>query len=258
MKNDSRSQLFTGEEHTFTLPSGKVITIRESNGEDDGILSRMKSGSEGAHVYNYLASIIIEDHSTKTKPVASDIQEWLVNDKYYLLFKQRIVNLGQELIIAHTCENETCKKRNEYTEDLSEMDGDLSQKDYKPNEKQIPKYIGGDSKTIEFTSSRKTRFQFELLTGALEQKDLDTPDDARDINNPLLSRNVKIFEQGKWLQIFDFRRFPSKEMNEVRNFILKNDRTFNPVVSFTCPKCRTPYQATLFNMPVFFFPGVEI
>lgn len=262
MKNERakapESLIFTGEEHEVHLPSGKIVTIRESNGEDDGILSRVKDASDNANLLNYLSSIIIQDHDTKEKPSAGDILDWLSNDKLYLLFKQRIINIGSEFVLVNTCANDKCKEKTQYIEDLSEMDGDLSQKDYTPKGNQIYKYATGKKKTIEFTTSRNNAFQFDLMTGVLEKKNLDVRDDDRDINAILTARNIRFFSGGKWIPLFEFRRFPSKEMNELRGYIMKNDKLFEPRVNFACPKCQTPYSAILFNVPVFFYPGAEI
>lgn len=255
---EKESMIFTGEEHEVTLPSGKVVTIRESNGEDDAILSRVKNAMDDTHVYNYLASIITMDHSTKAKPVAADLLEWLVNDKNYLLFKQRIINLGPELELIHTCEDTDCKSKNHYSEDLSEMDGDLGQKNYTPNEKQVYKYPSGEKRVIEFTSTKNHQFKFELLTGLIQRANADVPESKRDINQILTGRNLKVFENNKWLDLFDFRRFSSKEMNEIRKYVLDQDKPFEPMVSFECPKCQRPYQQNLFFIPVFFYPGVQI
>src|SRR5882757_6071304 len=161
MKNEvaPSSMFFTGDEHEITLPSGKMVTIRESNGEDDGILSKIKSAQDGSNIYNYLANIILKDHDTQDKPLAADLMEWLSNDKYYLLFKQRIINLGPTFTFLHTCENKDCKKKSEYEEDLSILDGDLSQKNYKSTGDQVAPYPSGKNKQIEFVSSRKNRFQ---------------------------------------------------------------------------------------------------
>lgn len=252
------SLIFTGEEHEITLPSGKVVTIRESNGEDDGILSKVKDASDNTNILNYLSSIIVEDHDLKTKPKPSDILDWLSNDKWYLLLKQRIINLGPEFVVINTCGNPKCKTKTEYVEDLSEMDGDLSQKDYKAKGIQVYPYAYGQKKTLEYTTSRKNAFQFDLLTGLLERKLNDVPDSDRDLNQVLLARNIKLFSGGKWIPLFDFRRFPSKEMNELRGYVIKQDKVFEPRVTFECPKCNLQQEAIIFNINVFFYPGAEI
>lgn len=262
MKNErpkvAESQIFTGEEHEVHLPSSKVVVIRESNGEDDGILSRVKDSSDNTNILNYLSSIIVEDRDIKKKPAPSDILEWLSNDKWYLLLKQRIINLGPDFVVINTCGNPKCKTKTEYLEDLSEIDGDLSQKDYKAKGIQVYKYEFGDKKTLEYTTTRKNAFQFDLMTGIGERKLLDVPDNDRDLNQVLLARNIRFYLGGKWIPLFDFRRFPSKEMNELRGYVMKQDKMFEPRVTFDCPKCSLHQEAIIFNIPVFFYPGAEI
>lgn len=249
-----QSLFFAGDEHEILLPSGKIVTIRETNGEDDGILSKIKNAKDNTHIYNFLANIIIKDHDTNDKVMASDIMDWLINDKYYLLFKQRIINLGSEFKMRHVCENETCKKQSDYTENLLEIDGDLGSKDYKPGPNQIAPYEFGKAREVEFTSSRKNKFKFDCLTGNLEKKDLDIPNGDKDVNNGLIARNVQVFENGTWIRLFNWGKFPSKEMVELRTFVYQKDKPFEPLVSFICDKCNTPYQVSLFYIPAFFFP----
>lgn len=241
---NNESLIYKGELTTITLLSGREVVIRETNGEDDGILSRLKDASDGTNVHNFLAGIIEEDKSLGgKKPTAADIMDWLVNDKYYLLFKQRLINQGPEFLFRNKCQN--CKKENEFVEDLKVIDEEAKEK---------YKYPFKDKKEIEITTSRGHRIRIHLLDGFAEKEGLSVQsNETNNQNTSLIARHIELYDNNQWIRIFDFKRFPSKEMSEIRGFIKKNDTQFDPIVTFTC-SCGREYSAPLLFIPVFFYP----
>src|SRR6188768_357975 len=101
--------IFTGQPHEITLPSGRLVRIRETNGDDDEILSTLKDARQGDSVFNFLANIILEDNTKPGKPsTVVDLLDWPVSDRYYLLFKQRIINQGHLLEFDFICQTPDC------------------------------------------------------------------------------------------------------------------------------------------------------
>lgn len=234
----------------ITLPTGRKVEIRETNGDDDATLSRMGDASTGENVSNFLANIIIGPE----KILAKDIAEWPLNDKYVLLFKQRIFNMGSELKFTHTDPLDKKKQEVEYTEDLSTIDGELSDKDYTPGPNQIFRYPNGDKRLLEFIISTKKKLRYKIMNGITEDVLGSIAQEDLNRNSPLIARDIEWFNKTKWEKLFSFRHFTSKEMAEIRHHIGVNDRLFDPTVSFTNPNTQRLINLPLMSIGTFYFP----
>ena len=254
--------IFTGQPHEITLPSGRLVRIRETNGDDDEILSTLKDARQGDSVFNFLANIILEDNTKPGKPsTVVDLLDWPVSDRYYLLFKQRIINQGHLLEFDFICQTPDCpsqkdgEKAQSFQQDLHEYDGDLADANYKPhNIHQVKPYPRGSNKQVEFELSSKKRLRYKILTGVLEKKRLDGPLENSHKNSHLVIREIEVYNQDRWTLLTQFKAFSSKEMSEIRRSVDTNDPLFDPVVKFNCPVCKAPYNVPLFQMPVFYWP----
>lgn len=250
--------IFMGKETNITLPTGRVITIRETNGDDDELLSKVGDAQTGDNVYNFLASIITMDKSTGKKPLVEDIMGWPINDKYYVLFKQRIINQGPQLKFPHECSKTSCNHIAEYEEDLDLLDKDLSA----PNtggELGAKRYPNGNKLSIEFELTSGKKLKYKILTGILEKKQLDIAPDEVTKNTRLSIRELEIKgEGGEWKLVTHFGQFSSKEMNEIRNHVNYNDPAFDPITTFSCPKCSQKYVLPILSLPSFYFPEETI
>lgn len=243
---NNESLIYMGDSTDVELLSGKKVKIRETNGDDDAILSKIKDASDGSNINNFLANIIEMDYDLARKPLSTDILDWLVNDKYYLLFKQRMINQGKDFLFTNECKQ--CKAKNEFTEDLGVLD-ELANRDYK--------YKLGKEKIAEFTISSGQKLRIHLLDGYLEKEGLDKVEGETNQNTSLTNRHIEIFEAGSWVRLFSFGRFKSKVMGEIRGFVKRHDTQFEPIVHFPCPKCETAYSVPLMYIPVFFYPEGE-
>lgn len=234
-----------------TLSSGRIVTIRETNGEDDAILSKIGAATNnGENIYNFLANIMVDE----PRILAKDIMDWPVNDRYGLLFKQRIINLGTDFSFKHTDPTDLKKREVEYTEDLSSIDGDMADPNFTRGPNTIFKYPKGNALEVEYTSSSKRKFRYKILTGVLELAALDTPQADTNKNSMLTNRHIEIFKGSKWERLYNFREIPSKEMAEIRADVTRNDSIFSPMVSFTNPYTNNPFSIDLFAFPTFYFP----
>lgn len=233
-----------------TVPSGKIWEIRETTGEDDAILSKISDAMDGANINNFLANIIVGPE----KPLAEDILTWPINDKYVLLFKWRVRNLGYEFQFKDSDPNDKKKRVVDYTEDLTELDGDLADKDYKPKPNQLYKYPNGTSTHIEFKISTGKQFRFKIMTGIEEKAADDLPKDSTNKNTPLLVRQLEIFKGQKWEKVLNFHHVTSLEMKELRGSVDKYDRQWDPIITVTNPYTNLIRSFPLFALPTFFFP----
>ncbi len=245
----------------FTVPSGFEITIREQTGDDDEIMSKSSSLTDGSAV-NKLASAIIIDSSLELKRFSpDDIKLWKNNDKYYTLFKSRLLSHGTTMQYKHECSNKECRKENDYEEDLLQYDRDLSkapeiiaegetQFKYK-----IASYPNGAELRHDFTTSSNKKLRYTYLNGESELKQLALNKDAISKNTEFILRNLEWQVQDKWAKVTNFKAFSSTDMREIRNELRKNDYPFEAISEVTCPFCKTTDKISLMASPAFFFPG---
>ena len=247
--------LFKGATTEITLPSSRVVKIRETNGEDDEILSSWNDAADGSNIDNFLSAIIINDSVLGGKPTPEDISKWPINDKYALLFKQRVFIYGHELKFKAKCTEEKCGQEYIYTEDLSKWDNDLSKDSKKPiSSIALRKYPMGLSPQVEFTIASGKKLRYSIVTGELEKKALELKDMTK--NSPLIIRGLEIENKGEWIPVTHFAGFSSKEMLEIRSNVKENDLQFDPMVNWNCnnPLCKKEYSVPLFQIGTFFYP----
>lgn len=261
--------IYKGQEHIITLPSTRVVKMRETNGNDDETLSRLGDNAQGLAQYNFLADITIEESFTKGKPTVDNVLEWPINDIYYTLFKQRLINHGTTLGFTYECPNGDCTDKEggrtvtDYEQDLTEFDRDL--KNYKPNPKEkvnpkqrITPYPELAKAIVDFKTSSGKQYRFKLLNGVLERRQLDTPQAELNQNTRLLLRELETYIEGQWIRLTTFHAIPSKEMGEIRGNIERLDPIFDPAVKCTCPKCKLRFDVGLFTIPSFYFPAPKM
>lgn len=218
------------------LPSGREWEVRETNGDDDATLSRTGGSMSGESLNAFIANIIIGPE----RPLAADIKKWLIADKYWLLFKQRIFNLGNELKFPYVDPADPSKTAIEITEDLNE----------------IPefKYPNGDATELEFITPQGNKFKFTLKTSLTEDAEELLNKSDINKNTPLLTRNLHWWNQGKWEKATSFRHFSSKEMVYIRSYVDKNDPDFNPMVTFKSDFTGRFISIPLMSISTFYFP----
>lgn len=237
-KNDI---IFTGKQTEITLPDSSVVTIRESNGEDEGILSQIGNMRDGSNLHAFLASIITQPENTTPAIVAT----WPLNNIFYLMYRQRIFNLGKDFTFKEECQNCGDGVEHEFEQDAMEFDN-------------FPPYPQGLKRVIEFQTSSAKTLRYNIVTGLVQKIQLDTPQDALNKNIPMLERELEIYKDGNWTPVKTFYNFSSKEMLEIRKNIKTNDPQFNPIVKFSCPKCKAPGRTPLLNISSFYWPEETI
>jgi hypothetical protein len=265
--------IFEGVQHQIYCPDGRIVTMRETNGNDDEILSKLGDAGTGESVYRFLADIIEEDSELKRKPMARDIEEYPVNTKYFLLMAQRLINKGDTMEVnKHPCINTRCfedkagtrRTKNDFVINLREdhyNEFDVSKKGYDPEAdgKNKPKlYPKGLDKSIEFVSSSGKKFKFDICTGVHEKEQLAESADAQSQNSKLRLRKLQIWNNDQWQLVTNFHWIRSKEMDEIRAYIDKYDTLFDPLVELTCPKCKMSDYSALLGMTAFYFPVPKI
>lgn len=251
---------FEGTKLDVTLPSTRKITIRETNAADDEILSNMFEVQQATNIYNFLAAIIVMDHTLGRKPLASDVMNYHVNDQWYLMLVQRIMNRGKELTFDYKCPKPGCKDKTStnLTEDLSLFDGDLSNPAYIPRDTQIMRYPNELQTLIEMQTSSGRKYSYEIMTGLHDKKRLEINERQQNKNTMLTLRNLKLFRNNEWQTVTSFAFMASKEASEIRAHVHKHDPEFTPIVTGECQHCGQPFMMSLWTMPDFFWPGETV
>lgn len=246
-----------GKTLTFRLPSGFDVTIREQNGNDDDILSKVSNLKDGSSMGKFLSAIIIEP-----KLSMETINNWKARDKYYAIFKSRVFSLGESVTFKHKCSNTNCGKETDWEEDLTQFDNDFMVEPLKPedegykepNKYQIQKYPNGDLPTHEINLSSGKKVRFTYKNGESERKLLDIKENDISKNTELLIRNLEFFDNLKWQKVQHFGLFNPKDMVEIRNNVKLFDSDWDAVAELNCPHCHNTDLISLVTQPTFFFP----
>lgn len=253
-------------ETTFIIPTGEEITIRETNGEDEDVISRVGDASNGASINKYISRIIRGTNIPgKTSMSELDVKNWPLANKYFTLLKSRLQNAGNLLVFEFTCPHCSYKHPTPFEEDLSIYDWDLSKgnppEDDPHSATRIRKYPMGGQTEFKYTLTSGREISFELLSGKSEEYSLNKRREDISKNDELRSRKLKFkSEQGEWVEVENFRTFSTKEMSQIRGLVNKVDISFNMESTITCqnPRCGIISTVPLIAIPAFFFPTEQI
>lgn len=253
-----KNNALVGNTVTFKTPSKFDVTIREQNGDDDEVISKMKHAMKGEQVNIMVTNLVLNCSLTGGRVTLDQVKKWKNKDKYYVLFKSRIFSLGDEITYKHTCQNEACGKETTYEEQLLPYDRDFSKPDDESDNKfkyQITPYPNGIDTEVEFelTSGKKLKYQY--LNWESERIMLEMDRNEISKNTDITIRKLEWLNEGKWQKIENYRLFSAKEMAEIRKHIKYNDKPFEAISETTCPFCGNIDHITLIAQPDFFFPG---
>lgn len=251
---------FTGNDETFTLPSGHVITIREQNADDDETLSQLDSDNKEQTLKNlnkFLPTIIrqntFNNGSFMTPEEVLDIK---LKDKYYILLKTRLHSIGSNLKFTAVCPDKKCKTKTKFVEDLNVYDTDLSKfkEENERYEYQItPCKAGKDlQRTFTLSTGKRLRYTFMNVAAELRGTNLTILSDNTDI----MLRNLEMFnpETQEFEMLGSLNVFSKREKIEIRADIEENDDQFMMMLEMTCPKCKREWVLPFLFLRDFFLP----
>lgn len=247
--------LYQGKSQIITLPDLTKVSIRETNGEDEGIISNVSNSLDGTALNQFVAGVsteVKEDGSLGKRLTTTEVLAWPRKNLYYTLFKTRILSLGEILSFNHTCSNPQCGKVTKYEDNLLDYDNDMinpTEGEYK-----IMPYPQAAIKTVSLTTSSSKQLRYSVVDGLLEKASLAKPQDSLNKNSSILDRNLEMWDGKEWVLVTQFRAFSSKEMAEIRASIQKTDKAWDCISVVTCPACKTTDYLPIFSIPDFFFP----
>lgn len=245
-----------GRTTTFKTPSKFEVTIREQDGGDDDIISKVKDATDGSAINKFVSGLILNCSITPNngKPSPNDVLKWKLRDKYYVMYKSRIFSLGADLFYYHECSNPECKQKSPYEEDLSIYDNDFDNPVEEGSEYRVLPYSDGDKLKAEFTTRNGFQIRYNYLNGLAEKKLLKINKDEISKNTELLIRDIEWCRDEKWQPLQNFKVIPALDMQDIRTHVKKNDTPFEAISECICPYCKTVDKISLLSLPDFFFP----
>jgi hypothetical protein len=246
---------------TFMAPSGHKFTIREQNGEDDSILSNPREMRNLLNLSRFISAITVETTATANgKLTMKDSLGLPLLDRYCILLYSRIFSLGEILEFSYEWPDDNGKTtKYDYEEDLTKYLFD----DYSkvPTEEEmeakpyaVPLYPDLDIiNGKEFTLSSGKKVWLKAATSNSEQYILNLPEDKRNRNAELISRELKLEVEGKMERVYNFSMFSVKDMNELHKLVKTYDPTFVGITDIQDPRNGNTAQVSIMGFPSFFF-----
>lgn len=270
MENQNELALFQGQTFEFVLPSGAIAVIREHSATDDDILTTTTKGKTEAENFlgnlnRYVAAILLNkpyEPESSAKPTVKDVENLRLKDKHYIIFKSRILSIGETLEMTHTCSNEQCKAKEEYEIDLSAYDRELGM-----SHEELAELVDDDKLCITPYPEDYTNPTFEVLVPSgktvtleylngqgenyvLEQSKRNNLVASSDI----ISRRPRVDVGGTPHEVKNVNIFSKKDKVAISKAIKQHDSQFPMSVLVTCEHCGTQRYIPLITIQDFFFP----
>ena len=228
---------------TVILPTSRKVTIREQNGNDEDVISRVGDSSNNTAIAKFLAGIIIEP-----KTSWQQVMKWQSQDKYVLLLQSRIFNLGDTLSFKHTFEDGT---EETFEEDLSVYTIDNTDNKYAPKS-----YPLGLETEVEFTTSLGKVVKYTLLNSDGEAYNMGKPEGSASRNDIFRCRFLSVKDHNTksgWKVVEKFYDFKPIELSEIRKNIMENDPTFDMLMEISHPVSNQKVLVPMIQYTEFFF-----
>lgn len=230
----SLTQVFGKTKQTMT-PSGRVFLIRETNGNDDDILSNPVTQRDLSNYDNFLSACVLKEivDEQEIAFTIQDVNKLLLNDRTHLLFAIRIHTIGGTMKFEYNFGDEPKEKGGgvfPYTEDLEPYLHDYTKPFPQEGEEgyfkyKIPPYPKGCYSKFEITIESGKQLRFNLWNRESEKSNLALPIEAHTKNSELLARNLEINMGGEWIKIENFSSFNKREMVEIHAAVNEVDNT---------------------------------
>lgn len=229
---------------TFKLPSGREVTLCESNAEFEAILTRESFRLENSHIKNYIAAL--------SGVNVEIIKKWPIADIYTAFVYSRIMNYGPELIFKWKfSEDKTDAPPTEFIENLNIFVNGGS--------KAARNYPLGDKLTRTVVTESGKIYRYSILTG--EGEDLIVQKERGDISlldifkSRFLEQNIGTAEQEDWIILENYKVVSIKDSKELRADIMKYDPVFDLTIDIKSADGKYRESIALLNIPDFLVPS---
>lgn len=215
-----------------TLPSGSVVTVLETTGREEKILSGVQDTSKIPQVMRQYLAGISEGLSEE------DCDKLLVGDRMYILIKSRILTYGRTFEYKMNCTS--CDSYSEHELDLQTI-----------LDKCKP-YPGGDSREFSVDIDGGTIW-FTLPDGKSEIKIAKMKE--IDINAKL--RAIRVWEKTpKGDMPINIDMLRSRHIAELRKAVKSHECDLDTVAEFKCPTCGHVEKVEVIGLPDFLYPNL--
>lgn len=263
-KVNENQLIFAGSPIDFVTPSGFSVTIRETNGDDEDVVSNVGYHQEGTAMHRLIAGVVLNTTAPNAleggKVTHREVANWRSRDIYYVLMKIRKHSQGNMVTFEHTFEGRTTPEG--FTEDLNLFDFDFStgnkpakkgEKDFNPK---LPQAYFSDSAYVAGITSSGKKYRFRYVTGEIEKLALLNKGKANpSINDQLRQREFEIeLSNGQFQKVDNFAPFSSREMKELRAVLEREDPGYDLITELVSSDRRAREFVSLFMVADFFFP----
>lgn len=223
--------------HTFTLPSGPEIELREMTGAEEELLTDQRLIRRGESINQVLNNCIVRI-GENAEPSMRDVLDMLSGDRLFVLVRLRQISLGDEVDLEMSCTNPACRETNHISINLEDLE--------------VTPY--GEEREFVFAlpgSGRTMRFGY--LDGHKEKRlaALKEPN----ITSAMLIRIVDI--EGKPPSKKALAEMSLRDRNALRKEMARVDAGIDTAVEVACEACGTLLRTRLEAEPAFLFPSVR-
>lgn len=226
-------------EERVTLPSNTKVTIMETTGKEESVVSSMASKKSYFESINKFLCLVTKDIGDEQGPATEkQIEDLLLGDRVAILLRCRQLSHGNSVQIDIKCNN--CE-----TESSHEVDLDPILESIKP-------YKEGDQREFSIDIDGYPLY-FELANGRVEKKIAESK--VVDVNRKLFS--MRFWEEtGKGNLPVDLRNFRSRDLATIRKYVADLEFDIDSNVSVSCPECSATSVVGLLESRHFLFPSM--
>jgi hypothetical protein len=224
--------------HTFELPSGIEIELKEMTGAEEELLTNQRLIRSGDAINQVLRNCFVRI-GDNTEPSVNDMLDLLSGDRLFALVRLRQISLGDEVELELTCSNSACRMENYTSVNLEEL-----KVTHYSEQREFDFLLPGTKKTV----------RFNYLDGHKEKRlaGLREPN----ITSAMLIRIIDI--DGNPPSKKSLAEMSMRDRNALRQEMARVDAGIDTVVEVECEGCGTRIRTRLEAEPAFLFPSVRL
>ena len=221
--------------HTFEMPSGAEIELREMTGAEEELLTNQRLIRSGDAINQVLKNCILRI-GENTEPSMKDVLDLLSGDRLFVLVRLRQISLGDEVELTLHCPSPACRETSHTTVNLEELE--------------VTPY--GAEREFEFLlpgSGQLVRFGYldghkEKRLAALKEPTISSAMLMRILNIDGASPNKKMLAE-----------LPMRDRSALRAEMTRVDGGIDTLVELECEACGAPLRTRLEAEASFLFPA---
>lgn len=222
----------------ITLPSGRKVTILETTGKEEKILSKLADKKSTGAIEQYMVGVCEALDGAKEKPTTKQFLDMLTGDRMMILLQARLLTHGSIVNYKLTCTE--CGKKSEHEIDIEKI-----------AETSLP-YPHGDKRecSVKF---KEGEIWFELPNGKTEEKIASS--DGRDVNSKVAALHMwEVLADGTKMPV-SIDNLKSRHLSELRKSLKENEYVMDTTAVIICPSCRAETTINAIVNPDFLFPN---